>query len=359
MIVADDGGRSIVGKSDLMLITGSAGFIGTKVTEMLLKQGFRNVRCLVRPSSNTRNLVKVASAYEGSCLEIMEGNLLSQETCDRAVADVSVIFHLAAGVDKSFPGAFMNSVVTTRNLIESAMREGKLKRFLNVSSFAVYSSNCVKRGAVLDEEAPIEDNPIVRGEAYTYAKVRQDELVLRYARDRRLPFTIVRPGAVFGPGRVNISGRVGIDTFGIYLHLGGRNQLPLTYVDNCAEAIVLAGVKRVAEGQIFNVVDDDLPTSRQFLRLYKKNVRHFKSIYVPYHLSYFLSLLWEKYSLWSNGQLPPVFNRSRARLEWRGSAFSNKKLRDLLGWRPRVSMGEALDCYFRYQRKAGRSTNNA
>ena len=99
---------------------------------------------------------------------------------------------------------------------------------------------------------------------------------------------IVRPGSVYGAGKREIAGRVGIGTFGLFLHLGGSNTIPFTYVDNCAEAIVLAGLVKGVDGEVFNVVDDDLPSSRQFLRLYKKNVRRFKSLYVPHAVSYAL-----------------------------------------------------------------------
>ena len=87
--------------------------------------------------------------------------------------------------------------------------------------------------------------------------------------------------------------------------------MPFTYVDNCAEAIILAGLFKGVDGEIFNVVDDDLPSSRQFLRQYKRNVRRFKSVYVPHMVSLALCYLWEKYSKWSQGQLPPAFNRRR------------------------------------------------
>jgi hypothetical protein len=52
--------------------------------------------------------------------------------------------------------------------------------------------------------------------------------------------------------------------------MGGAKPVPLTYVDNCAEAIVLAGLVAGVDGQVFNVVDDDQPSSRRFLRLYKQ-----------------------------------------------------------------------------------------
>ena len=69
---------------------------------------------------------------------------------------ISVVYHLAAGMDNSFAGCFMNSVLTTRNLLDAAMAEPKLKRFVNVSSFAVYSNINMPRGALLDETAPLE-----------------------------------------------------------------------------------------------------------------------------------------------------------------------------------------------------------
>ena len=140
-----------------------------------------------------------------------------------------------------------------------------------------------------------------RFDAYGFGKLKQEELVKEYGRKHNLPYVIVRPGAVFGPGKQALSGRVGINTFGFFIHLGGSNVLPLTFVDNCAEAIVLAGLKPGVEGEIFNVVDDELLTSRQFLEAYKKKVKPFFSLRVPYFLAYAMCLLWEKYSKWSKG----------------------------------------------------------
>ena len=71
----------------------------------------------------------------------MRGNLLSLNDCVMATKDVSVIIHLAAGRgEKSFPDAFLNSAVTTRNLLEAALVHKCLRRFVNVSSFAVYDN---------------------------------------------------------------------------------------------------------------------------------------------------------------------------------------------------------------------------
>jgi hypothetical protein len=87
-----------------------------------------------------------------------------------------------------------------------------------------------------------------------------------------------------------------------------------------------------------------LLTSRQFLRTCKK-AKPFFSVRVPYFLAYGLCLLWEKYSKWSKGQLPPAFNRRRCAAEWKGNRFSNEKLRQRLGWKPRVNMETAMAAF--------------
>ena len=74
----------------------------------------------------------------------------------------------------------------------------------------------------------------------------------------------------------------------------------MTFVDNCAEAIVLAGLKPGVDGETFNVVDDDLITSKQLLTAYKSAAAPL-SIRVPYPAAYGFSWAWEKYSDSSEG----------------------------------------------------------
>src|SRR6266481_3191966 len=331
--------------SDRILVTGSNGFIGARVVEILLEYGYRNIRCFVRPSSRLDRLEKVLSQFDaGKDVALVTGDLLSPTDCRKAAEGVSVIYHLAAGMEKSFAGAFMNSALATRNLMDALLRFAKPKRFVNVSSFAVYSNLALKRGALLDENCPLEDAPQERFDAYGFGKLKQEELVKEYGEKYKLPYVILRPGYVFGPGKTELNGRLGTNAFGFFIQVDGSHLLPLTFVDNCAEAIVLAGLKAGVDGEVFNVVDDDLLTGRQFLRLYKKRVNRF-SARIPYFVAHALSLLWEKYSNSSQGQLPPVFNRRRCAAEWKSNRYSNQKLHDRLGWKPRVPMSEAMEAF--------------
>jgi len=333
----------IISPDDRILVTGSNGFIGVRLVKALLGYGFSNIRCFVRPSSSLKKLNKVvANDDSAGSIEIFAGDLLSWADCERATSGVSLIYHLAAGFDKSFAGAFMNSVLTTRNLIEAFLKTGAPKRFVNVSSFAVYSNLEMRRGALLDETSPLENSSTERCDAYGYGKLKQEQIVRRYGAERNLPFVILRPGFVYGSGKKELSGRVGINTFGFFIHLGGTNQLPMTFVENCADAIALAGLVPGVDGEVFNVVDDETLQSRELLRAYRSKVPKFRSVSLPYPVSSVLSNLWERYSAWSQNQLPPVFNRRRCSAEWKGNRYSNQKLKERLGWQPRVSLKEGL-----------------
>jgi nucleoside-diphosphate-sugar epimerase len=335
----------IASPSDCILVTGSSGFIGSKVVEVLLEYGFANLRCFVRSSNRLSRLQNVLSQSEAAKnVELIRGDLLSPDDCRKATEDVAIIYHLAAGMEKSFAGAFMNSALATRNLMDAFLRYGRPRRFVNVSSFAVYSNLSLKRDDVLNETCPLEDAPQKRFDAYGFGKLKQEELVKEYGEKYKLPYVILRPGYVFGPGKTELNSRVAINTFGFFIQVDGSNLLPLTFVDNCAEAIVLAGLKAGIDGEVFNVVDDKLLTRRQFLREYKKKQRGF-CIRIPYFVAYGLCRLWEKYSESSKGQLPPAFNRRRCAAEWKSNRYSNQKLKDRLGWKPRVPMEEAMEAF--------------
>ncbi len=126
----------LVRPDDLILITGATGFIGAAVVRNLLDRGFGNLRCLARPSSDVSALTRIARDHpRGAAVEVLQGNLLSADDCARASRDVAVIFHLATGRDgKSFPDAYMNAVVATRNLLEASRQHNRLRAISSTSA---------------------------------------------------------------------------------------------------------------------------------------------------------------------------------------------------------------------------------
>ncbi len=333
------------------LVTGAGGFLGRSVVGRLLARPDADIRCLVRSSSQAERVRSLADAHPRATLEVMTGNLLSHEDCERAVEGVDVVYHLAASLKGSPADIFMNTVVASNRLLEALA--GAPRTIVMVSSMGVYGTAHLARGAVVDERTPLEPHP-ERRDVYSHAKWRQEKLFRDRALESGHRLIVIRPGVVYGPGGSPMSARVGLSLFGWFLHLGGGNRIPLTYVDNCADAIVTASESADAIGHAFNVVDDDLPTSRAYLRRYRREVARVKSVRIPYPGMWLLSRSVEWYHGHSRGQLPAVFTRYKTATLWKGTRFDNTKLK-CIGWTPRVATRDGLAKSFAALRSAAGS----
>ena len=164
---------------------------------------------------------------------------------------------------------FLNTVVASKNLLEAAA--GAVKRVVLVSSFSVYGAADLPRGTLIDERTPLETRPEKR-DAYSHAKLRQELLVREYQQRHGFELVVLRPGVIYGPGGGPFSMRVGLQLPGLFLHCGRGNPLPLSYVENCAEAIAVAGsAEQPSRDEAYNVLDDGIPTCRAYLRAYQRD----------------------------------------------------------------------------------------
>jgi nucleoside-diphosphate-sugar epimerase len=322
-----------------LLVTGASGFLGTAVVERLLAHGYTDIRCNVRRKANTHALDSLSERYPNASIEYSIANLKYPAEAARAVQDAQIIFHLAAGKSGAAADLFMDSVVASRNLLD-AISDSASMRIALVSSFAVYETARLRNNAKVTEQTSLERHPEWR-DPYSHSKLRQEQLFWDYQRQRGFELVVLRPGVIYGPGGSHFSSRVGLKIGNRLLSLGGRNLLPLTYVDNCAEAIVVAGMHKNTAGQVYNVHDDNLPTCRQYLRAYKKNVAKVKSVSVPYFGLRMISKALAKYNEYSNGQLPAVFTPYKVATEWSGNRFDNSKLHSI-GWQQLVTTDEGL-----------------
>jgi nucleoside-diphosphate-sugar epimerase len=322
-----------------VLVTGAGGFLGTALIERLIAHGYVDIRCNLRRRANIPKLEEISKRFPQADLEYCIGNLKSSEEAARAVHGVQLIFHLAAGLKGDAADLFLDSVVSSRNLLQ-AIGDRKPMRIVLVSSFAVYGVAELGRGAKVDEQTALESHPEWRDD-YAHSKLRQEQLFWEYQRRNGFELVVLRPGVIYGPGAGHFSSRVGIMIGKSLLYLGGGNLLPLTHVQNCAEAVVTAGFHELAAGQVYNVHDDDLPTCRDYLRAYKKYVKNVRSVPLPYFAVQLLSKMLAIYNRYSKGQLPAVLTPYKAASLWAGNQFDNSKLH-AIGWQQLVPTVEGL-----------------
>jgi len=333
----------------MILVTGGAGFLGKEVVRLLIAKYKRPVRCVVRPGTSDLVFMELFQNKLPEQLTLMQANFNNSEELKKALDGIEMVIHLAASLKGGYPAQVANTVIASENLFKACVDKG-IKRFVLCSSFGVMGASSVPRGGLIDESVPMEHHPEWR-DPYSFAKHMQEQLAWDYHRKNGLPLVVVRPGVIFGPPLSILSTRIGLEAFGLFLHFGLWNTIPLIYKENCADMLIKAALVPGVEGEIFCAVDDDLPTSSYLLKRYRREVAPKKSVLIPYSILRQLAKLNVWYSRKTNNHLPPVFTPYKVDATWKGHRFSNRKAKEKLGWCPSVSMKEALDITFQFSAK--------
>lgn len=314
-------------------MTGAGGFVGRRVVDDLLGRG-DDVTAMLRPSS--------ASAAElPTGVHILRADLRRPgDDLARKLDGFDAIYHLAVGGGATWRAVYANNVATTERLVEAIALTGWAGRLVHVSSFAVYALNQQPPGALIDESTPIEPEP-GRRDDYAWSKVLQERILERAG---HAEVAVVRPGAVYGPGR-RFQYRLGRPLGdGAVLLLGGGNRMPLAYVENTASLIAECGHHPAADGQAFNCVDPDSMTQRRYLRHWRAGGNGPRVVPVPLTLVRGAERALEVAARRTDGRIgaprfldPYVMEPSFRRFRWDAA-----KAGRVLGWSPPVSTAEAL-----------------
>ena len=324
-----------------VLVTGAAGFLGRHVVAELVARG-HSVTCLVRDAAKIAGSRRHLGASAALVESWSTGSLVDPGVCHDAVSDCDAIVHVAAGMTGSPSSLFLDTVVSTRHLVDAALCQG-ISKFVLVSSLGVYGTWHLRRGGVLDETCPLDPNAALR-DPYSFSKIEQERLCWTACRERNLPLVVLRPGVIYGAGRGFMSARIGLALGnGLFLQLGGSNRLPYTHVNNCAEAIALALGNDRCVGEAINVIDDELPRGRDLLERHRaRSPKPPRVVRVHARAIPALSRSYEFLMQRSDGMLPPALTRYRADAQWKPLRYPNEKAKNLLGWQPRVGLRAGL-----------------
>jgi nucleoside-diphosphate-sugar epimerase/predicted dehydrogenase len=315
-----------------VLVTGANGLIGRHLVRRLLQEG-NCVRLFVRrpPQPEFMNDDKI---------EVFLGDLGDPAAVDRAVAGTESVYHVGAAMKGQAHDFERGTICGTQNMVNSVLRHG-VQRLVYISSLSCLHAAVAKPGDVITEDWPVEVSPTKRG-AYTQTKTAAEKIVLDAVRDRNLRAVLLRPGRVFGLGMTLLTPEVARKIGNSLVILGdGTRELPLVYVEDVIDAIILAAEASKFDGRVFHIVDRTPITQNQVARDYiSKNAKKLRVIHVPLAVVYSLAFGFEVLSKILKRPVPLSVYRVKSALARMELDCTRAEVE--LGWRPRVGVASGL-----------------
>ena len=241
-------------KRKTVLVTGADGFIGSHLTETLVRQGHK-VRAFVYYNSfNSWGWLDTLGKAIQDELEVFSGDISDPSAVQNAVEGCSVIFHLAAliAIPYSYqaPASYVETNVTgTLNILQAARVCG-VEKVVHTSTSEVYGT---AKYVPMDEQHPLQAQS-----PYSATKIAADQLALSFYRSFGLPIAIIRPFNTYGPRQ---SARAVIPTI-ITQIAAGKEKIKLgtleptrdlNYVKDTVSGFMAVAVSDKAVGEVINI----------------------------------------------------------------------------------------------------------
>jgi nucleoside-diphosphate-sugar epimerase len=319
------------------LVTGGTGFIGSHLTEALIRRGV-HVRCLFRKTSDLKWL-------KGLPIEFAHGDCNDKSSLGEAVRGVDWVFHLA-GVTKAIKKEtyFEVNGSGTENLIHACLENNpRLKKFIYISSQAA-------AGPSQNGRSKRESDSCEPVSFYGRSKRAGEESVLIHAHE--LPVLIIRPSAVYGPRDKDIFAFFKCLSRRIKPCPTGRQQhISLCYVQDIVQGILLAVETETKSGEIFFLSDgnDYRMVEIGDIVAQAMGITAFR-IHVPKRMilgiacfSEYLSKLFRRPFLLNKDKAEEMINK-----DW---VCDITKAKSLLGFKPRVPLSEGARLAFEWYKK--------
>ncbi|MHA6723778.1 NAD-dependent epimerase/dehydratase family protein [Sphingomonas sp. RS2018] len=316
-----------------VLVTGAGGFLGRAVAAAAARAG-HDVIAMVRPASAGRDDGAVGGIRQ------VAGDLRQRGAWRDAVTDVDAVVHCAAAFG-DLASQLAGTVLATENLLGAIPATA---RIVHVSSLSVYDFDAPRFSGTLDENTPLEREPL-RRDAYTQTKLLQERLVREHAARTGCDLVVVRPGAIYGPGKDWEFGRaIGAGRFDLVFAPSARMRL--VHVDNCADAIVAALTVPLDAPLTVNLIDGEQPSHWRYHALARRaGIAPRPALPIPYLAVGALGLaakIASRLFFRARARLPELLDPPRQRVRWRPLRYPNAHARAALNWTPRVSLAEGV-----------------
>lgn len=322
-----------------VFITGGAGFLGRALVERLLAEGY-HVSALARRT-------KIPAHLQQPGVSLISGDVREDACLAAAVAEADYVIHAAATFGGTWEDFYATNVHSTQVLLEAA-RQNKLKRFVFISSASVYQHASLSAKPVFTEDMPYEED--AHTAFYAKSKIAAEKLVWQYVKEHALPCVIFRPGAIYGPG-----GSLFPATTGLGLGeektilIGNANtKLPLSYVENVADAAVRALQMDNVVGECFNHTEDEALTRKEWIKFLRARVNPNIGVIAVPRWVMSLAKFTLKQMFKSSGKKPPLADL-HLKLYCTSIDYSNAKFKRVFGAQPFISFRESLERTAKWQ----------
>jgi nucleoside-diphosphate-sugar epimerase len=325
------------------LVSGATGFVGSYLTRALLARG-HSVRILARTAER-------AAALQAAGAEVRLGDVGEAASLRGVAEGIDVVFHLVRSPTSASEEVFDRiDVRGTEHLLSEAKRAG-VRRFVYVGTLAGYPLAQQRDGAVIDERSRFDDSGLMG--IYVRAKARAEAVVLAANTAGGIETAIVRLGLVCGVGASVLPAHVclPVSRDRVILFGDGSVPLPLTYIDNAIDALILAATVQGVAGESFNIVDDEVLTQREYLDLLRQMAGGRPQVLRLPKISYYALGLASEMAAAARKK-EPTTNRYRIKTRLARVRWDCNKAKHMLQWRPRVPLRDGLRMIFRQHASA-------
>lgn len=313
-----------------VLVTGATGFTGQVLVEKLIKTGAQ-VRAIARTSSNLGKL-------EDYDIQWFRGNIFEQDLIERATQSVHYIFHLAAAYREVKPddeGYRKVHLEGTQLLAQSAVNNTNLECFVHVSTVGVHGHIEVDRAD--------ENYRFSPGDGYQRTKLEAEQWITQFATDNQMPFSVLRPASIIGPGDKRLLKLYRMVYKGYLLLLGGGKGIyHLIHVDDFSNIILLAGITPKARSEVMIAANDEPVSILNMAKIISSKInRNFRTIRLPLFPFYLAADICELVCA-PLGLQPPIYRR-RIDFYTKDRQFDNSKMKRLLEYKPKYDNDSGIE----------------
>ncbi len=317
-----------------VLVTG-AGCLGSAVVRRLRRDG---VEVAVVDVSDD-HLGSLDAGVTGITADITDAAAMK-----RAATGVDAVVHTAALLDG--PAELQERVnVTGTTTVAEAAAEAGVERLVHVSSNAVYG---ISHTTDITEDM----GPSPSAQTYSMTKAAGESEVERVAAATGLPYTIIRPAGIFGPGAHYFAAsfyKRGRRKPVVFLGKGG-GAMYCSFVDDVADLIAVAATHPAAVGEVFNCVIDPPPTQRQYMAAWSRLSGHESYLGIPMILGKFAGVAVKPFA--KEGSYLSQLNANLDYVE-RYVRIDASKARELLGWEPSYTLEAGVEATVPWLREIG------